>query len=71
MIKNYTEAISDCREHGKIKRFINCDTITLFFPLDDQDIDGTLNRTRICFTDGTYVDVMETYDEMVLKLLKV
>ena len=70
-MKIFIEATSDCKGRGKIKRCINCDTITLFFPLDDQDIDGTLNRARICFTDGTYVDVMETYDEMVLKLLKV
>ena len=72
-MKKFIEATSDCKGKGKIKRCINCGTITLFFPLDAlEDINGTLNRARVCFTDGTYIDVMETYDELVLnlKLLK-
>ena len=69
-MKKFIEATSDCKGKGKIKRCINCDTVTLFFPLDALDINDTLNRARVCFTDGTYIDVIETYDEMILKLLK-
>ena len=69
-MKIFIEATSDCKEKGQIQRAVNCDNITVFFPLDTSEINGTLNRARICFTDGTYIDVMETYDELILKLLK-
>ena len=69
-MKIFIEATSDCKEKGQIQRAVNCDNITVFFPLDTSEINGTLNRARICFTDGTYIDVMETYDELISKLLK-
>ena len=68
-MKNFIEATSDCKGKGKIKRCINCDTITLFFPLETAiESNNPLNKARICFVDGTYIDTIETYDELVSKI---
>ena len=64
----FIEVISDCKEKGKIKRYINCNQITVLFPLEKSEIDNTLNKSRIWFVDSTYIDVIEPYDELIYKM---
>ena len=70
-MKNFIEVASDCGRHGQVKRGVNCDNITIFFPIETAiESNNTLNKARICFVDGTYVDTIETYEELVSKLVK-